>query len=325
MRRRDFITFVGGAAATWPFAAAAQKPAMPVIGYLHAGSESANQRIVAAFRQGLADAGYVEGRNVAIEFRWANLQFGKLPEMAAELVRLPVAAIVASGAVVAVLAAKAATSTIPIVMYNGSDPVRYGLVASLNRPGGNVTGLSLISGELGAKRLELLREIVPHARTVGYLAGDPGYDEASTATAAAAKIFGQQLIVLNIGAALAIDPAFATLARRRSDALLVGAFPAAEYYRGKIVTLAALYKIPAIYPNAAYVFEGGLMSYSVARGSMHQLAVQYLAPILKGAKPADLPVQRPAKFELVINLQAANELGLKVPRLLLTRADELIE
>ena len=325
MRRRDFITLVGGVAATWPFTAGAQKPVMPVIGYLHTGSESANRRIVAAFRQGLAEAGYVEGRTVAIEFRWANLQFDKLSEMAAELVRLQVAVIVASGGVNAALAAKAATSTIPIIMFSGADPVRFKLVASLNRPGGNVTGLTLITGELAGKRLELLREMVPHARTVGYLAGDPGYDEASSTVAEAAQRFGLQLITFNIRAAPTIDAAFGAMVRQQADALLVSAFPAAEYFRARIVALAAHYKIPTIYPASANVFDGGLMSYSVARGGMQQIAVQYLAPILKGAKPADLPVQRPNKFELVINLKAAKALGLNVPRILLSRADELVE
>ena len=329
MRRRDFITFVGGAAATlpvaWPFAAGAQKPAMPVIGYLHIGSESANRRVVAALRQGLADAGYVEGRDIAIEFRWANMQFEKLPELAADLVRLKVAAIVASGGIAAALAAKAATSTIPIVMFSGADPVRYKLVESLNRPGGNVTGLTLIVGELSGKRLELLRELVPHAKTVGYMAGSPGYDEASQTVAATAQKFGQRLIRFNIDRAAAIDAAFGTMERQQTDALFIGAFPAVEQFRAKIVTLATVYKIPAIYPSSAPVFEGGLMSYSVARGAMHQLATQYLSRILKGAKPADLPVQQPTKFELVINLKAAKELGLTVPRILLHRADELIE
>jgi putative ABC transport system substrate-binding protein len=325
MRRRDFITFVGGAVATSPFAASAQQSAVPVIGYLHVGNETSNRRIVDAFRQGLADAGYVEGRNIAIEFRWANLQLDRLPELAAELVRLRVAAIVASGGIAAALAAKAATSTIPIVMFSGADPVHHKLVQSLNRPGGNVTGVTLIAGELSGKRLELLREIVPNAKTVGYMAGDPGYDEASLIVAATSQKFGQELIRFNINSPPAIDVAFGTMARRQVDALLIGAFPAAEYFRAKIVTLAALYKIPAIYPTFASVFDGGLMSYSIARGGMHQIATQYLAPILKGAKPADLPVQQPTKFELVINLKAAKELGLKVPRTLLSRADEVIE
>jgi putative tryptophan/tyrosine transport system substrate-binding protein len=328
--RRKFITLLGGSAALWPVVGRAQQPGMPVIGYLNVASESMSRGSLASLRQGLADAGYVEGHNVAIELRWANLQLEKLREMAAELVQRKVAIIVAEGGVSAAFAAKAATSTIPIVIASGIDPVRYGLVASLNRPGGNITGVTFLYGELGGKRLGLLCELVPQATTIAYLAGpgsdDPRYEETSSLTAAA-QALGRQFVTFKAvpNNERTIDTVFGELVRIQDVALMVGANSALEVYRAKILASAALNKIPASYPIPQFVFAGGLMSYSVARGIMRQVAVQYVAPILRGAKPADLPVQQPTRFELVINLKAAKTLGLTVPDSLLARADEVIE
>jgi putative ABC transport system substrate-binding protein len=299
---------------------------------------------LASLRQGLADAGYVEGHNVAIELRWANLQLEKLREMAAELVQRKVAVIVAEGGVSAAFAAKAATSTIPIVIVSGIDPVRYGLVASLNRPGGNITGVTFLYGELGGKRLGLLCELVPQATTIAYLAGpgsdDPRYEETfaedlaarrlsgESSLTAAAQALGRQFVMFKAvpGNERTIDTVFGELVRIQDVALMVGANSALfEVYRAKILASAALNKIPASYPIPQFVFAGGLMSYSVARGMSRQVAVQYVAPILRGAKPADLPVQAPTKYELVINLKTAKTLGLEVPPTLLARADEVIE
>jgi ABC-type uncharacterized transport system substrate-binding protein len=326
MRRREFITLLGRAAAAWPLAARAQQPAMPVIGFLnYPASPETNLDEAAAFRRGLKEAGYVEGQNVAIEFRLTNAQ-SVLPALAADLVRHQVAVIVASGSAHPVLAAKAATSTIPIVYAGGADLVKY-VAASLNRPGGNVTGIIALHNELAGKRLDLLRELVPQATTVGYLAGDQGNEAAQETTSdmlAAARALGRQVIVLECRNVEDFEPAFATLVERGAGALLVSAFPLAFGNRGKILALAARYKIPAIYSQSPFAYGGGLISYSAAATS-HQLGFYYVPQILKGAKPAELPIQRPTKFRLIVNLKTAKALGLEFPPTLLAIADEVIE
>ncbi len=326
MRRRDFIAGVGSAAAL-PLAARAQQPGIiPVIGFLSPDSAEAFPRGVAEFRRGLEEAGYVEGRNVTIEYRWAEGQFDRLPRLAGDLVGRRVAVIVASGGVNAALAAKAATSTIPIVFEGGADPVKYGLVASLNRPGGNITGATSIVNELAGKRLELLRELVPQATTVGYLAGNQRERERDLTNdlLAAARALGRQVIVLECRSDSDFEAAFAALVQRRPSALVVSAFPLAFNNRPKILALAAHHKIPAIYPQPQYAWEGGLMSYDGV-STLRQVGSYYVPQILKGAKPADLPVKQPTKFRLVINVKTAEALGLAIPRKLLVIADEVIE
>jgi putative ABC transport system substrate-binding protein len=321
-----------GGAAAWPLAARAQQPAMPVIRFLDIGSPGGNTRNVTVFRQGLAEAGYVEGRNLAIEYRWAEGQDDRLPGLAADLVRRQVAVIVATGSLSTALAAKAATSTIPIVFANGGDPMKYGLVASLNRPGGNLTGVTFISTEIASKRLDLLRKLVPQATTLAFLSGGPRtltFEEQRSDMLAAARAIGRELVVLACPSELDFEPAFATLVERRAGALVVGAFPL--FYgllrnRDKILELAAHHKIPAMYARRPDVVAGGLMSYSAdAVGPYRQLGINYVGRILKGAKPADLPVERSTKLALVINLKTAKTLGLDIPPTLLALADEVIE
>ena len=325
MKRREFISLVGGAAA-WPLVARAQQP-MPVVGFLnYPASPETDTGEAAEFRRGLKEAGYVEGQNVAIEFRRTNTQ-SELPALAADLVHRRVAVIAAAGSAQPVLAAKAATSTIPIVYAGGADLVKYGLAASLNRPGGNVTGIITLHNELAGKRLDLLRELVPQATTVGYFAGDQGNEAQQETTSdmlAAARALGRQVIVLECRNVEDFDLAFATLVERGAGALLVSAFPLAFGNRGKILALAARYKIPAIYSQSPFAYGGGLMSYSAVVTS-GQLGSYYVPQILKGAKPAELPIQRPTKFRLVINLKTAKALGLTVPDKLLVAADEVIE
>ena len=331
--RREFITLLGGTAAALPLAARAQQPGgRPVIGFLGFSSPAQNTDNVAAFRQGLAEAGYVDDRNVTIEFRWANIENRLLPGLVADLVRRQAVVIVASGAISAALAAKAATSTIPIVFVNGGDPVKYGLVASLNRPGGNITGITLLNLGMGGKRLSLLRDVVPHATTVAYLSPNPRiltYEDQRSDILAGARALGQQVIVAEAGSDLDFEPAFTTFVERGAAALVVAAIPlfsGVQRNRDKILQLAARHKIPAIYPGRADAVGGGLMSYGADVVGIHrQLGAQYVAQILKGAKPADLPVQQPTKFELVINLRTAKALGLEIPRTLLVQADEVIE
>jgi putative tryptophan/tyrosine transport system substrate-binding protein len=328
IRRREFILTLGGTAAAWPLTARAQQPSVPVVGFLHPGSLAANRYFVAAFRQGLAEAGFVEGRNVAIEFRWANNQLGQLPALAADLVGLPAAVIVAAGAASSPLAAKNATSTIPIVLAGGIDPVKRGFVASLNRPGGNVTGLTLLSTELLGKRLELLSQMVPQATTVAYLSGPSSslmFEEDTGEILKAAQALGREFIVVEVRSPFDFEAPFATIAQRGAGALIVGTFPWFFERRAQILGLAARHKIPATYPGQSFVYEGGLMSYSAGRDAARQIGFQYVGQLLKGVKPSDLPVQQPTKFELVINLKTAKALGLDVPPLLLARADEVIE
>jgi putative ABC transport system substrate-binding protein len=328
VKRREFITLIGGAAAGWPLAARAQQPrATPVIGYLDSQSPDAFADRLRAFRQGLKDTGIFEGENVAIEYRWAENQIDRLPQLAAELVRRQVAVIV-TGAPPSAFAAKAATTTIPIVFGVAEDPVRLGLVASLARPSGNLTGINFLSTELAAKRLELLRELVPAASRVAVLV-DPN-NAAGTETTLrdvepAARAMGLQIHVLNASTIREIDAAFATLVRERPDALFVGSSPFLTARRVQLVQLTAYHRVPATYVGRQYTEIGGLMSYGASLTDAYRQMGVYSGRILKGAKPADLPVVQSSKFELVINAQTARMLGLDVPPTLIARADEVIE
>ena len=327
MRRRQFITLVGGAAVCWPLAAHAQH-AMPVIGFLHPTSPDAVAGRLRAFRQGLKENGYVEGENVAIAYRWAEGQFDRLPELAAELARREVAVIVAAGSGVSVLAAKAASTTIPIVFAVGEDPVRLGLVASLARPGGNMTGINFFNYELVAKRLELLRELVPGATRVALLVNPTNVTNTESTlrdVEAAARTIGLKVQILHASTSGEINAAFATLMRDRSDVLFVGPDVFFNSRRVHLATLAARHVVPATYAQREYVEAGGLMSYgSNLTDAFRQVGV-YTGRILKGAKPSDLPVMQATKFELVINVETATMLGLTVPPSLLALADEVIE
>jgi len=324
MKRRAFITLLGGAAA-WPLVARGQQGAMPVIGYLDAGSAAERTRQVAAFRKGLGEVGYQEGQNVALELRWAEGQYGRFGELAADLVRRQVSVIATPGSAAAALAAKAATATIPTVFGVGSDPVQEGLVASLNRPGGNVTGINFFTVELVAKRTELLRELVPAAKRLAVLVNptDPeGYQTLRDAQAAAG---GQQIVAIEAASGRDIDAAFTRMAREQVDALFVAPGTFFNTRRVQLAILAARHALPAIYSVRAYPEVGGLISYGTdVLDAFRQVGV-YTARILKGARPADLPVVHSTKFELVINLNTARALGLDVPATVLARADELIE
>jgi putative ABC transport system substrate-binding protein len=322
LRRREFITLLGGAAA-WPFTARAQQPAMPVVGFLNSRSPAEAAYLVAAFRQGLNEAGYVEQRN----YRWAEGHYQRLPGLADELVRAGVAVIAATGGAPSALAAKGATTTIPVVFTSGDEPVTTGLVSSLNRPGGNVTGVSMIANQLGAKRLELLHELVPNARAIAFLA-NPNYSstEAQVRDAReATRALGLTFHVFEAGSERDLEPVFAALVQQRSGALLVATDPFFNSWRDRLVGLAARHALPAIYPYREFTVAGGLMSYAPSLVDGYRQTGIYTGRVLKGEKPADLPVLQPTKFELVINLRAAKALGLTIPLTLQVAADEVIE
>jgi len=324
MKRREFITLVGGAAA-WPLAARAQQPAMPVIGYLYLGSPEHTSRQVAAFRLGLSETGYLEGRNVAIEYRWAEGHFDRLPALAADLVGRKVAVIVTPFSLDATRAAKAATTTIPVIFTTGLDPVQTNLVTSLSRPGGNVTGLTALNSELGPKQLGLLHELLPGATRFAVLVDATPRDSTIADLQAAASSLGQQIEVLRAGTIDDIDAAFASLVQKRAEALLVITSVLFFNRRTQLVTLAARHAVPAIYWTRDFTDAGGLMSYGSDVTDQLRQAGIYTGRILKGAKPADLPVARAVKFEFVINLKTAKALGLTVPDKLIALADEVIE
>ena len=328
MKRREFITLLGGAAAAWPLAARAQQPQSPVIGFLNPFSPDGQTDRLRGFRQGLADAGYVEGENLAIEYRWAEGQLDRLPTLAAELVHRRVVLIAVTGGPTPAFAAKGATATIPIIFTVGDDPVRLGLVASLARPGGNVTGINFFANELAAKRLELLRELVPSATRIAVLV-NPAEATNTESTLKdvelAANAMGLQIKKLNASTSREINATFANFARERPDAIFVGPDAFFTARRVQLALLAAFHRLPVIYPLRPYTEAGGLMSYGSDIVDAYRQVGSYAGRILKGATPADLPVVRASKFELVINAETARMLGLDVPPSLLARADEVIE
>jgi putative tryptophan/tyrosine transport system substrate-binding protein len=325
MKRRTFIAGMG-ATALWPLAARAQQP-MPVVGYLSSRSPGESETVVAAFRQGLGEAGYVAGQNVAIDYRWAEGRYDRLPALAAELVGLKVSVILAAGGPPSALAAKKATSTIPIIFSASDDPVGLGLVESLSRPGGNITGMSVFNATLGAKRLGLLHEVVPSATTIAYLTNpaNPSAHLEVSAVQEAAKTFGIDLQVLNASNDEEVAAAFARLAELKAGAIIVAGEPYFDSRRAAIVGLAARYAVPASYGWRENVAIGGLLSYGTSVNDSYRNSGIYCGRILKGEKPADLPVMQPTKFEMTINLKTAKTLGLTIPPALLTGADEVIE
>ena len=325
LKRREFISLLGGAAVSWPLVSRAQQPLSPVVGFLSGRSPAEAAGVVAAFRKGLSEIGFAEPQNVTIDFRWAEGQFDRLPALARELVDRPVAVIAALGG--SDIAAKAATTTIPIVFGTGGDPVANGLVASLNRPGGNITGATFLTAVLGAKRLGLLRELVPGAQVIALLA-NPNYYLGPVQirdVEEAARALGQRLVVLDGGTDEKIEAAFAALAPQHVSALLVGSDPFFDTRRERLVALALQHRVPAIYQFREYAVAGGLMSYGTSNADMYRLVGIYVARILRGEKPADLPVQQATKIELIINLKTAKALGVKISDNLLSLADEVIE
>ena len=327
MRRRKFIALLGATSVYGPLAARAQRSAMPVIGFLNSGSPAARAPHVDAFRKGLAEAGFVEGKNVRIEYRWAEGQYDRLPALATELVRLRVDVIAPTGSLMPAQAAKAATSKIPIVFEGGGgDPVQLGLVASFNRPGGNVTGVTNMGGPLEPKRLELLHDLIPSAKKIGVLVNPRFFaDTIVPDLRAAARTLGQEIEMVSASTVPEIDAAFETLARLQVNGVHVAADVMIQDERNRVVALAARYSIPATYVFREFTEAGGLMSYGVNLPGMYRQAGVYTGRVLKGERPADIPVAGPAKFELVINLKTAKALGLTVPPTFLARADEVIE
>ena len=327
MRRRDFIRVIVGMAAAWPIAARAQQPAMPVIGFLSSRSPGESADVVTAFRRGLSETGFVEGQNLVIAFRWAEGRYEQLRDLAAELVGMHVAVLLAAGGPPSALAAKAATSTIPIVFSSVYDPVQIGLVASLNRPGGNVTGMSSVASEMVAKSGQLLKELVPTAAVIAYLVNpsNPSAEIYSKEAATVASALGIRAHVLNASTEQGLDEAFASLGGLGAGGLVVPAEPFFTSQRDRMVALAARYAIAMIATLREYVVAGGLMSYGPSLPDSYRQAGIYVGRILKGEKPADLPVMQPTKFELVINLKTAKALGLQIPDRLLALADEVIE
>ena len=327
MRRREFLGVLGGAAATWPLTARAQQPAMPVIGYLHSTSAETNVNFLTAFRKGLSEGGFVEGQNVAIEFRWAAGKIDRLPALASDLVRRRVAVIATPADTPATLAAKAATKAIPIVFAIGADPIELGLVKSFNRPGGNVTGIGFQNIELTTKRLAMLRELAPQAVRFGVLV-DPAFAFNASLVKdvqASAAVLKLPVEVLQASTVAEIDAAFATLAQKPGSALLVGPNAFFTARRAQLATLAARHAIPAMYPLREFADSGGLICYGPSFLDVYRQTGSYTGRVLKGEKPADLPVQAPTKYELVVNLKTAKALGLTVPLILQQRADEVIE
>jgi len=326
MRRREFIMLFGGAAATWPLAARAQQPAMPVVGFLHYGSPDTFAHIAEAVLRGLKEAGYVEGQNVAIQYRWADGHYDRLPALAADLIGRQVTVITAGGNVAAQVA-KRATAAIPIVFTSGADPVTSGLVGSLSRPGANLTGVTLIAAEMAVKRLELMRDLLPRARVVAMII-NTDYPEADSEVAeveAAGRIVGLQIQRVTATSERELDAAFATIGQRRVDAFTVGADGFFITRRDQFAALAIRYATPGIYPFPEYPAAGGLMSYGASLTDVYRQAGVYTGRVLKGAKPTDLPVMQPTKFELVINLKTAKALDITIPAMMLGRADEVIE
>jgi putative tryptophan/tyrosine transport system substrate-binding protein len=326
MRRREFIAGLGGAAA-WPLASRAQQTTVPLIGFLHSGSPGPAAGFVTAFQQGLDGAGFVRGQNIAIEFQWAENRRDRLPQQAADLVHRQVAVIVAGGGLSTALAARAATATIPVVFIGGFDPIQVGLISSLNRPGGNITGFTNITAELETKRLELLLELVPAVNTVGLLvnpnsaSSNPYIKDVQEA----ARALGKYVLVLKASADDDLDAAFATLVQQKTKALIVSAEPFFTDRRAQLIALAARHVVPTIFFSSEFAAAGGLISYGVVIADAYRQAGRYAARILKGEKPADLPVQQPTKFELVLNMKTAKALGLTIPETLLATADEVIQ
>ena len=330
MKRRPFVALIGGAVAAamlWPLGSRAQQPTMPVIGYMHPTSPTASAHLLAAFHKGLMEAGYVENRNVAIEYRWAEGDYDRLPALSADLVRRHMAVIVTVGGNPVVLAAKAATTTIPIVFATGADPVKDGIVASLNRPGGNITGVTQLTSELALKQLELLGELVPRAEVIGLLANstNPAAESRAQELQDAARALGREIHVVNALTERDLHPAFATLVQARAGAFLIVGDSVLLSLRDRIVALAAHHALPAIYSRREFAEAGGLMSYGTNLSDAYRQAGNYAGRILRGAKPADLPVVQSTKVEFVINLKTARALGLTIPLPLVGRADEVIE
>jgi putative ABC transport system substrate-binding protein len=327
LQRREFIAFLGGAAAAWPLDASAEKAAVPVIGFLNNGSPGSFRALLDQFRKGLSEGGFVEGSNLAIEYRWADGQQARLPQLAADLVRLRVSLIAATGGSIAAQAAQAATTTIPILFIGGPDPVAGGLATSLNRPGGNATGVAMETSELMPKRVQLLLELLPGAAKIALLLNPAavGADALKDEVEKTIRALGRQMLLLSARAETDLEPAFMSAVQQRADALLVTSNSFFTDRRSQIVALAARYRLPAAYAWREFVEAGGLVSYGPSIAWAYHQVGQYAGRILKGETPRDLPVQRPAKFELVINLKVAKSLGLTVPRITLLRADEVIE